>query len=161
MKKVLFFAVMFFLGLTSLCAQSSNDSIIVEKVTLGHKYSYHGQPVTRVKDMKAIVVNNDLALKEVKKGGVVNGFAVVLSCVGGAAVGWELGNMLYGKSNPYVLLGGLGVTAVGFGLSAWADSYLARGATLYNNSIGTTSFGDPVQLDFGLVPGGVGLSLRF
>ncbi len=161
MKKVILFAAMLLLGLTSLYAQTSNDSIVIEKVALGHKFMYHGQAVTDVSGMKAIVAGNDMALKEMKKAGVANGFSMVLSGIGGFAMGWELGNLLFGKFNPYVFGCGVGVAALGFGLAAVADKHMAKGATIYNNSLGTTSYGAPIQLDFGLVPGGVGMTLSF
>ncbi len=154
--------VLFFLGLSSAFAQSSKETIVIDKVFLGHKY-YHGdQQIMKIRDMKAIVANDELALKEVKKAGVANGFATVLSCIGGFALGWELGNAILGKdTNPYVLGASLGVTAVGIGLSALVDSHLKKGATIYNGNLGATSCGNGIELEFGFVPAGVGLTLSF
>jgi hypothetical protein len=38
---------------------------------------------------------------------------------------------------------------------------MTKGARIYNGNLGMTSCGEPIQLDFGLVPGGVGLTLSF
>ena len=167
MKKVLLFAVMLFMGKASLYSQTDNysnidnDSILMEKTFLGHQYFHKGLPVSSVDDMKTIVGNNDMALKEIKRAGVVGTFSTIFASLGGAAMGWELGNAIYGKFNPYVFGCGVGVAALGFGLVAVADKHMAKGAAIYNNSLGMTSYGAPIQLDFGLVPGGVGMTLSF
>lgn len=162
MKKVLLLLVaILFLGLASVYAQSSNEPIVIDKTFLGHNY-YHGDvKITSVNNMKAIVSNDALALSEVKKASVASGFSYVFSFAGGFAMGWEIGNLLYGKFNPYVFWGGLGAAVIGIGLSALADSHLNKGATIYNENLGVTSYGNKVELDFGLMPGGVGLTLSF
>ena len=76
-------------------------------------------------------------------------------------MGWELGNLIFGKFNPYVFAGGVGVAAIGIGLSVLADKQLKKGATIYNENLRKNSNGDSVQLDFSLTPGGVGLTLSF
>lgn len=162
MKKVLLaLMTVFLLGMASAFAQSSNEPIVISKALIGHKY-YHGdQLITRISDMKAIVANDELAFKQVKKAGITSGISNVLACAGGFAMGWEVGNLMFGKFNPYVFWGGVGVTAVGLGLSVWADSQLKDGVTIYNGNLGATSYGSDVEFDFGLVPGGIGLTLSF
>lgn len=161
MKKLLLVFVFLFIGLSAINAQSSNEPIVIEKGFLGHKY-YHGDKiVNRIGDMKAIVANDEWALKEVKKASVTSGFSTALASIGGFAMGWELGNLIFGRFNPYVFAGGVGVAAIGIGLSVLADSQLKKGATIYNENLGKNSNGDSVQLDFGLTPGGIGLTLSF
>ena len=159
MKKVLLFAVMLLLGLASLHAQTTNEPIVIEK---GHKFSYQGQMVTNAKTMKAIVASNEMALKEAKKAGVAEGFTSALASIGGFVMGWELGNVIRGREfNPYVFGGGLGVAAIGFGLIPVYLKHLTKSATIYNDSIGSTAYGNPIKIDFGLVPGGIGMTLSF
>ena len=159
MKKVLLFAVMLLLGLASLHAQTSNDPIIIEK---RGKFMYQGQAVTNTKTMKAIVANNEMALKEVKKASVAEGFSMALTGIGGFAMGWELGNVIGGRSfNPYVFGGGLGVAAIGFGLIPVYLKHMTKSATIYNDSLGTTTYSNPIKIDLGLVPGGIGMTLSF
>ena len=56
---------------------------------------------------------------------------------------------------------GAGSFAIAYLFSRLADNRMAKGARIYNGNLGKTSFGEPVQLDFGLVPGGIGLTLSF
>ncbi len=161
MKKLLLVFAALFIGLSSINAQSNNEPIVIEKGFLGHKYYQGGRNINKIGDMKAIVANDEWALKEMKKAGVANGFSLVLSGIGGFAMGWELGNLIFGRFNPYVFAGGVGVVAIGLGLSVLADSHIKKGATIYNESLGKVPNGDTVQLEFGLTPGGVGLILSF
>ena len=147
---------LFFLGLTSTFAQTADDTIAVEK----NKYYYHGLQIESMRQMKSVVANNELALKEVKKAAVTSGFSYVFSYIGGFALGWELVDLFRGDLNPYVLAGGVGLAAVGIGLGFLADSQLKQGVAIYNTNLGATSYGG-IQLDFGLVPGGIGLTLSF
>lgn len=162
MKKLFFLLVaMLFLGVSSLFAQSSNEPIIIDKAFIGHNY-YHGDKmITRMSDMKAIVSNDPLALKEVKKASIASGFSYVFAYAGGFAIGWQIGNLFFDKFNPYIFGGGIGLTAIGFGLSALADNHFNKGATIYNGNLGVTSYGNSVEVDFGLVSQGVGVTLSF
>ena len=158
MKKVfLFLVAMLFVGFASAFAQSVNDSITVEK----NKFYYHGMQIESMSQMKSLLANDELALKEAKKAGVANGFAYVFAYCGGFALGWEIVDLIKGDLNPYILAGGVGLTAAGFGLSYLANSHLKKGVAIYNGNLGATSYGNNVNLDFGLVPGGVGLTLSF
>lgn len=158
MKKVfLTLIALLFVGLASTFAQSASDTIYVEK----NKYYYHGMQIESMRQIKSIVVNNELALKEVKKAGVIDGFASVFGYCGGFALGWEIVDIIRGTMNPYILASGVGLAAVGLGFSYWAGSHLKKGVAIYNSSLGETSYGGNFKFDFGLVPGGVGLTLSF
>ena len=155
-KAFLTLIALLFVGLASVFAQNASDTIAVEK----NKYYYHGLQIESMRQMKSVVANNELALKEVKKAAVTSGFSYVFSYIGGFALGWELVDLFRGDLNPYVLAGGVGLAAVGIGLGFLADSQLKQGVAIYNTNLGATSYGG-IQLDFGLVPGGIGLTLSF
>ncbi len=158
MKKLfLTLVAMFFLGLGSVFSQTANDTIAVEK----NKYYYHGLQIESMRQIKSLVANDELALKEVKKAAVTNGFSYVFSYLGGFALGWEVVDLFRGNLNPYILAGGVGLAAVGIGLGYLANSQLKQGVAIYNANLGATSYGGSIQLDFGLVSGGVGLTLSF
>lgn len=158
MKKVfLTLIALLFVGLASVFAQTVNDSIAVEK----NKYYYHGLQIESMRQIKSIVANDELALKEVKKAGVAGGFGYVFAYMGGFALGWELVDIFRGNMNPVILASGVGLTAAGLGLSYLANNKLKKGVAIYNANLGATSYGGNVQLDFGLVLGGVGLTLSF
>ena len=158
MKKLLIsMVVMLFVGIASAFSQTVNLPITID----GKKYYYDGKQVTSIREMKSILANDALALGEAKKAGVANGFAYVLSFAGGFALGWEIVDIINGRMNPYVLAGGIGFTAAGLGLSYLANSHLKKGVAIYNANLGASSYGGSVHLDFGLAPGGVGLTLSF
>ena len=90
---------LFFLGLGSALAQTASDTIAVEK----NKYYYHGLQIESMRQMKSIVANDELALKQVKKAAVTGGFSSVLSYMGGFALGWEIVDLIRGNFNPYVM----------------------------------------------------------
>ena len=161
MKKVLFFAVMLLLGLTSLCAQSSNDSIIIEKAVLGHRFFYNGLEINS-KQMKEIVANDKEALKQMKIAGVEDFCSLLFVSVGASMVGSELGVLITnGKFMPGVLAIGGGVMGLGFLFTYLTDNRWTKAASIYNGNLGVTSYGGEIKYDFGLVPGGVGLTLSF
>ena len=158
MKKVLFtFVALLFVGLASAFAQNASDTIAVEK----NKFYYHGMQIESMRQIKSLVANDELALKEIKKAGVTNGFASVFAYTGGFILGWEVVDMFRGYLNPYLLAGGVGLAAVGIGLSYVTNNHLKKGVAIYNANLGATSYGGIIQVDFGLVPGGVGLTLSF
>lgn len=158
MKKLLLsLLIMLFVGIASAFSQNVDDSIAVNK----NKFYYHGMQIESMRQIKSIVANDQLALKEVKKGSVAGGFGYVFAYMGGFALGWEIVDMVMGRTNPVILVSGVALTAAGFGLSFLANSYLKKGVAIYNGNLGATSYGYNVELDFGLVPGGVGLTLSF
>lgn len=158
MKKVLLtFVAMFFVGLASVFAQNASDTIVVEK----NKYYYHGMQIESMRQIKSLVANDELALKEVKKASVVSGFSSVIGYLGGFAIGYEVGSMFFGKFNPYIFGGGLAVAGLSIGLGAVSNNHLKKGVAIYNANLGKTAYGGGVELNFGLAPGGVGLTLSF
>lgn len=162
MKKiVLLFISIFILGIVFAYSQSSNEPIIIDDAIIGHHY-YHGdEEIKTVSKMKAIVANDQLALKEVKKAAVPEVLSYIFAFAGGFAMGWEIGDLLWGKFDPYVFAGGVGLVAVAYGCSAAVNNQLLKGARIYNSNLENSSNSNNVSLELGLVPGGVGLILTF
>ena len=159
MKKVfLALITLLFIGLGSAFAQTSNNFIFAGEK---NKFYYHGMQIESIRQIKTILANDELALKEVRKAGVANGFAYVISFMGGFALGWEIVDIIRGHFNPYILAGGVGLIAGGYGLSYLANSHLKKGVAIYNANLGKISYGGGVELNFGLASGGVGLTLSF
>lgn len=156
-RAFLVLVALLFIGLASSYAQTASDSIAVEK----NKFYYHGMKIESMRQIKSLVANDELALKEVKKAAVTSGFSYVFSYMGGFALGWEVVDLIRGDFNPYVLAGGVGLAALGIGLGYLADNQLKKGVAIYNANLGATSYGTNVELNFGLAPGGVGLTLSF
>ena len=158
MKKVLFsFITLLFVGLASTFAQNPSDTIAVEK----NKFYYHGMQIETMRQIKSLVASDELALKEVKKASVASGFSSVIGYLGGFALGYEVGCMFFGNFNPYVFGGGLAVAGLSIGLGVVSNNHLKKGVAIYNSNLSKTAYGGGVEIDFGLVPGGVGLTLSF
>lgn len=162
MKKfVLLLVSLFLLGIGFAYSQSSNEPIVIDDAIIGHHF-YHGdEEIKTVSKMKAIVANDQLALQEVKKAAVPEVFSYIFAFAGGFAMGWEIGGLLWGKFDPYIFAGGVGLAAVAFGFSAVANNQLLKGARIYNSNLDNSSNSNNVSLELGFVPGGVGLTLTF
>ena len=151
------FITLLFVGLASTFAQNPSDTIAVEK----NKFYYHGMQIETMRQIKSLVANDELALKEVKKASVASGFSSVIGYLGGFALGYEVGCMFFGNFNPYVFGGGLAVAGLSIGLGVVSNNHLKKGVAIYNSNLSKTAYGRGVEIDFGLVPGGVGLTLSF
>lgn len=149
-----------------MCAQSPKQPIGIDRVLGGYDFYYCNLKIESVRQMKQIVKDDSEALAQMRWASVDNGFRYVFDFIGGFAIGYEIGFLITGKNgfgiHPAVPVA---VAAGSFGIaylfSRLANNRVANGARIYNGNLGLTSYGDPVQLDFGLVPGGVGLTLSF
>ena len=160
-KSILLFVSLFIFGTISVFSQSSNEPVIVDDAFIGHHY-YHGDvQIKTVSKMKAIVAKDQLALEEVKKAVAPEVLAYFFACSGGFVAGWQIGNLPFGKFNPYLFAGGIGLAAVGLGFSAIVDRHLIKGVNIYNSNIKAVSYRDDIKFEFGFVPGGIGLTCYF
>ena len=161
MKKFVLLLVSISLGIGYVYSQSSNEPIVIDDAIIGHHF-YHGdKEIKTVSKMKAIVAKDQLALKEVKKAAVPEALSYIFALAGGFAMGWEIGGLPWGKFDPYIFAGGVGLAAVAFGFSAAANNQLLKGARIYNSNLENSSDSNNVSLELGFVPGGVGLILTF
>lgn len=162
MKKFIFlFVSIIIFGTISVFSQSSNEPVIIDNAFIGHHY-YHGDvQIKTVSKMKAIVAKDQLALEEVKKAVAPEVLAYIFACSGGFMVGWQIGNLFFGKFNPYLFAGGIGLAAIGFGFSAIVDKHLIKGVNIYNSNIKAASCGNEIKIELGFVPGGIGLICSF
>jgi hypothetical protein len=158
MKKIILTLVaMLIVGLASTYAQHADDTIAVN----GSKFYYHGMRIESIRQMKSIVANDADALKEVKKANATNIAANVLAYVGGFALGYEVAGLFFDNFNPYILGAGVAVAGLGIGLSFVANNQIKKGVSIYNANLGKTSYGGEIELQFGLSPGGAGITLNF
>ena len=162
MKKLLLLSVsLLLLGICNVYSQSSNEPIIIDKALLGYHY-YHGdRELITVNQVKAVVANDQLALEEVKKATAPEVFSYIFAIAGGFMIGWEIGALAFNKSNPYVLIGGVGLVGVAFGFSAIVNSHVKKGVQIYNSNLETTAHSSNIKVDFGIVRGGIGLTMTF
>ena len=161
-KAFLSLMVLMFLGLSSAFAQSEKHPIEIKNITFGHDFIQDGTRLTSVKQIKQAVGDDKEALRQLRWASFDVGVSYTLSFAGGFAMGMELGRLITGKGvNAPVLIAGVGTLSLGFLFIYLADRRLVKGVSIYNDNLGTTSFGIPIELDFGLVPGGIGLTLSF
>lgn len=162
MKKFIFLlASVFLLGIGCIYSQSSNEPIIIDNAVIGHYY-YHGdEEIKTVNKMKAIVAKDQLALEEVKKAVVPEVLSYIFAFSGGFAMGWQIGGLPWGKFNPYVFAGGVGLVAVAYGFSAIVDNHIHKGVQIYNSNLESLPNSNNINLELGFVPGGIGLILTF
>ena len=162
MKKLLLLSVsLLLLGICNVYSQSSNEPIVIDKATIGHRF-YHGdRELKTVNQVKAVVANDQLALEEVKKATAPEVFSYIFAIAGGFMIGWEIGALAFNKSNPYVLIGGVGLVGVAFGFSAIVNSHVKKGVQIYNSNLETTAHSSNIKVDFGIVRGGIGLTMTF
>ena len=164
MKKLFIsLVVLFVVGLSCSYAQSEQYAIGIEKTGIGHKfYHQNGVFTNSISQMKASVGSDKEALSQLRWATFDAGVSYVFSFAGGFALGWEIADLIMGKGiNAPVLIGGVASIGVGSLFAYLTDRRMVKGATIYNEHLGVTSYGSPVELDFGLVPGGVGLTLSF
>lgn len=164
MKKLFIsLVILFVVGLSCSYAQSEQYAIGIEKVGIGHKfYHQNGVFINSVSQMKASVGSDKEALGQLRWASFDTGASYFFYFAGGFALGWEIADLIMGKGiNAPVLIGGVASIGVGSLFAYLTDRRMVKGATIYNEHLGVTSYGSPVELDFGLAPGGVGLTLSF
>ncbi|MDY6436753.1 MAG: hypothetical protein SPK72_04215 [Bacteroidales bacterium] len=162
MKKLLLLSVsLLLLGICNVYSQSSNEPIVIDKATIGHRF-YHGdRELKTVNQVKAVVANDQLALEEVKKATAPEVFSYIFAFAGGFMIGWEIGGLIWDRFNPYVLVGGVGLVGVAYGFAAIANNKMFKGIQIYNSNLETTAHSSNIKVDFGLVRGGIGLTMTF
>lgn len=167
MKRLLILlSFMFVIGFPVVCAQYAKQPIKINTVLGGYEYYYYDLKINSLSQMKQIVRDDSEALAQMRWASVDNGFRFAFDFIGGFAIGYELAMLITGNNAlklhyavPIVV--GAGSFAIAYLFSRLADNRMAKGARIYNGNLGKTSYGEPVQLDFGLVPGGIGLTLSF
>ena len=167
MKKLVFlFAVLFVTGISTVCAQEAKQPIRIVEADVGHDFYYSNLQITSVKQMKQIVRNDSEALAQMRWATFDKTVCYVFDFIGCFAIGYELGMLISGKNalgvhHALPISVGAGSFGIAFLFSYLSNNRMTKGARIYNGNLGMTSCGEPIQLDFGLVPGGVGLTLSF
>lgn len=167
MKKLLFlFAVLFVTRLSTVCAQEAKQPIRIVDADVGHDFYYNNLQITSLRQMKQIVRDDSEALAQMRWASFDKGVCYVFDFIGGFAIGYELGmlisgNNAYGVHHALPIAVGAGAFGIAFLFSYLSNNRMTKGARIYNGNLGMTSYGNPIQFDFGLVPGGVGLTLSF
>jgi len=161
MNKVLTIAILLIVGISTAFSQTTQDTIRIKKVFLGHEYYKYNKPID-INQIGTYIHSNQQAYKEFKSAQSTNTFAEILGYAGGFMVGWPLGTALGGGKPNWTMAGiGVGILAVGIPLSIHADTQLNEAVKKYNSGMKTSSLDYSPEMKFGFTGNGVGLILKF
>jgi hypothetical protein len=162
-KLLLSLVILFVVGLSCSYAQSDQCPIGIEKAGIGHRFYRHGgEPINSVRQLKDIIRNDKEALGQLRWATFDDVVSYFFCYAGGFALGWQLADVLLGRGfYAPLVIGGVASIGVGFLFTYLTDRRMVKGAKIFNEHLGVTMYGAPIELDFGLAPGGVGLTLSF
>jgi hypothetical protein len=155
-----------FLYCFSVQAQSSSDTIRLEKKGLGYIY-YKGNTVLNFKQVMYLSSDNGRAYYILEKSRDMRNASYFFGIVGGGCLGFSLGYALAGAilANPikmplFISLMGSGVLfiGIGFAFEIGANNKAKEGIAVYNLSIKQK---DNTSFNFGISTNGVMLRLNF
>jgi outer membrane lipoprotein SlyB len=158
MKKSVFTLAIMLLSLAFCNAQK----IDIEKVFGGYKYTYNDELIS-LGDLANIMESNTEAFELIKKGRTNRSLSGVLGFVGGALVGWPIGNVIGGGDPNWTLAGiGAGVIVVAIPISSRANKNINQAVELYNASVDSKAYRKN-KPEFHLIANGngFGLSMNF
>lgn len=132
MKKILFAFSLSLLSFYAL-AQAETEQIQYYK----GRIIYRGQEIPKPKQIRSVLSQKPSASPDlqlfVKKYRNNNNMALVLATMGGAAIGYSLGNVLGGaKINPGLLVAGAGTIAIGVIFDSKGRKNLKLAVDAYN-----------------------------
>jgi hypothetical protein len=138
------------------------EPIQVEKKFGGYKFTYQGTEIKKTSELRPIVQGFPEAVAAVDKSEAYNGGAMVLAAIGGALIGWPVGEAIGGKDDPkWVLAGaGAGAVTVGIVLGMQGVKHAKRAVDIYNGGVGQSSE-DSANPRLVLGPGRVSVLFRF
>jgi hypothetical protein len=89
--------------------------------------------------LKDGLLKEDGSKELVEKSQAISVPALILAGVGGALIGWPLGEAASGSSDPTWVLAGVGggVAAAGIGLGLWADAAFRDAVKTHNGQVGS------------------------
>ena len=132
MKHLVLLAIAFLLLAN---AQAQSDTLVSKKTGLGLSVKKNNKEQT-IKDLGKIFGKDPEANKYFKKGKSIHTVAYILSCAGGAMVGYELGNSIASNRsvNPAVIGAGVVLVAVAIPLSIHAQKNIETAVQTYNGN---------------------------
>ena len=119
----------------------------------------NGTKLTPTK-VKEVMSGNSEALKTYNSGQAIGTVGVILSCIGGGLIGWDLGMRLSADEGNGTLLA-IGAVGIGAGLcfALIGDANVKKSVTLYNAK--TSNNAVSYQVNFGFTQTGIGFNVRF
>jgi hypothetical protein len=153
--------------LFSLCStfsfgQNVTDSIFIKKESDGYHY-YQGKNKLSKNEYVTVLKSNEQAYKQYKSAQSTYTISRVFSLVGGALIGYRLGEALGGRNDDtWVLAGvGAGLIAVAIPLRISSSKKYGQSRKTYNSGLHANSFWNKSDLRFSMTGKGVGLTFKF
>lgn len=137
MKKYLLLTALFgvILATTSFSQTVNKDSITLVKKGLGEIKYYQSNNKLTGKQVGNILLSNPDATANWKKSRTNLTFAYIFGIIGGAMVGWELGNAISGKDvNGAVIGAGAGLVGVSIVFGINSDRKSKKAISLFNTA---------------------------
>ena len=125
-----------------------------------YKISQNGE-ILKYQALKSVMESNSTALAILKKGKGSDAFAQTLAGIGGALIGFPLGQAIGGGDANWVLAGvGAGLVGISIPISSGANKKIKQAVELYNSGLKTTYNFDP-QVKMSITGSGIGLVMQF
>ncbi len=139
-KKILLSVVFMAFGTAAIQAQNSLDTITVNKVILGYKYTQGDLTYVGFSKMKEVVSSNPEAYHYIRKANNNTVVASIFGGIGGAIAGFQLGfGATSGTLNRPAFTTGLSLIALSVPFTIVADRSGNKGVRLYNAGLNTTT----------------------
>jgi hypothetical protein len=117
----------------------NSQTIKVEKVLFGHKFTQNGNKLT-MSDLFEKMESNNNALKLMKSAKLNNIISIILGTAGGALVGYQIGTFITGGNPNWPLAGlGAGLAGISVPFSSSSDRKTKDAIELYNLELNSTS----------------------
>lgn len=146
---------------TSALSQDSTQIIKVKSNFWGIQF-YQNQQKFTMKQMATIMERNEDAYKLIQSARSSNTMAGVLGAIGGAMIGWNIGEAIAG-GDPNWTLSAVGGAIVLASIPIYNSAYKKskQAVELYNAGLKTTSSRNTTELNFSIAKGNIGLKLSF
>ncbi len=158
MKKAILTITIILISMTFCFAQK----IEVKKVFGGYKYFQNGQKLT-MNTLSETMKENTSAFELIKKAKSNNTISFILGGVGGALIGYQLGQEISEKDANWAVAGvGAGLIVIAIPISSKVNKQTNRAVEMYNSSLNSTTY-NSFNPEFNIISNenGIGLALNF
>jgi hypothetical protein len=139
-------------------AQTSHDTITIDKK--GTTFKVNDEVLAR-DELVYLLLDNNKAYKHFKKSQSNAFVANTFALVGGALIGWPIGNAVGGGSPKWEMaIAGAGFIALGIPFASLSKKHRFKAIQLYNDGIKLDEEKD-ITLKFGIYNDGLGVCLKF
>jgi hypothetical protein len=161
MKKTMYIQLLLLLFPLFSVAQIPNDTIVLKKVFGGYTFHQNNKRINMSK-MVNVMKPNEKAYMQIKEAQTTNVWATIFGGVGAFMLGWETGGALAGKEPNWAMVGvGAGLIVVSIPISQKFNRQVKEAVDTYNSGFRNSSMLDKMELNFGCISNGIGLTLSF